>query len=79
MPILFREKPIIGENDLATTHPELVKEWDYDKNGNRTPQNTTPGSRFDAYWKCPDCGFDWHAPVCQRSLGRFKHKCENKI
>ena len=70
---------IEGKNDLATTHPFLAVQWDHDKNGDRTPHNTTHGSRYDAYWKCPDCGFEWRAPVCQRSLGRFKHKCENKI
>lgn len=30
---------IEGFNDLATTHPELTKEWDYEKNGKLTPLN----------------------------------------
>lgn len=24
--------PIPGKNDLATTHPALIKEWDFEKN-----------------------------------------------
>ena len=31
------KKVLPGFNDLATTHPELVAEWDYDKNGDLDP------------------------------------------
>lgn len=33
-----------GYNDLATTHPEFAKEWNYEKNGDLTPDKITYGS-----------------------------------
>lgn len=37
---------------IDTTHPEAVKEWDYEKN-DTTPNNYTHGSNYKAYWICP--------------------------
>lgn len=37
---------------IDTTHPEAVKEWDYEKN-DTTPNNYTHGSKYKAYWICP--------------------------
>lgn len=34
-----------GINDLATTNPDLAKEWNYDKNIDLTPYDVTAGSR----------------------------------
>ena len=34
-----------GINDLATTNPDLAKEWNYDKNIDLTPCDVTAGSR----------------------------------
>lgn len=36
--------PKSGVNDLATLHPELLKEWDYQKNTNLDPSQLLPGS-----------------------------------
>lgn len=35
---------IFGSNDLETTNPELVKEWDYTKNKGTLPKNFKAGS-----------------------------------
>ena len=35
--------------DLATTYPTLVSQWDFNKNRDRTPNNITHGSRYNAY------------------------------
>lgn len=40
-----------GFNDLATTHPELLKEWDYDKNTIK-PEEVSFGSNKKAWWLC---------------------------
>lgn len=34
-----------GYNDLATTHPELAAEWDYDRNGELRPSDVLAGAR----------------------------------
>ena len=50
-----------GYNDLATTNPELAKEWDYVKNANiydkkgrnlSTPEALTQSSGIDVWWRC---------------------------
>lgn len=57
-----------GINDLATTHPELIKEWDYEKNIDITPQKVTHGTRKKVYWICPK-GHSYQASVLHRSHG----------
>ncbi len=45
-------KLIVGLNDLATTHPEVLKQWDYEKNTLK-PEELTYGSAKKVWWKCP--------------------------
>ena len=40
----------IGFNDLATTHPELCKEWHPTKNGDLKPTDVTAGAHKDVWW-----------------------------
>ena len=40
-------------NSLASRHPELVKEWIVDKNGDLTPDKVTCFSTRDVWWQCP--------------------------
>lgn len=42
-----------GINDLATTHPELAKEWDYEKNHLVTPKDVMHGTATEYWWICP--------------------------
>ena len=50
-PICSNNK-IVKSNCLATTHPELAKEWHPTKNVNLTPFNTGRGSNKKVWWKC---------------------------
>ena len=43
---------IKGENDLATLHPALAKEWHPTKNGNLKPGDVSPGSSKKVWWLC---------------------------
>ena len=45
----------VGINDLATTHPEVAAQWDYDRN-TRKPTEVTFGPREEVWWKCNHCG-----------------------
>ncbi len=65
-PYCWGRYPIFGETDLATTHPNLVKEWNYEKNGDFTPQMTTKGSDKKVWWKCSK-GHEWQATISSRS------------
>ncbi len=51
-PYCGNRKLLVGFNDFATIHPELLEEWDYDKNADLKPENVMSGSRTKVWWKC---------------------------
>lgn len=57
-----------GVNDLATTHPEIAAEWNYERNGGLKPTDVVAGSSKRVWWKCPD-GHEWQAIVYRRKAG----------
>lgn len=59
---------IPGRNDLATTHPELAKEWHPTKNGDVTPNNIITGNGRKYWWKCSKCGYEWQATITHRKF-----------
>ena len=67
-PYCSNRKIRVGMNDLATTHPLLAKEWDYEKNGGLTPQSITYGSGKKVWWKCP-LGHSYQANPLHRTVG----------
>ena len=66
-PYCANQKIAVGKNDLATTHPQLAAEWDYDKN-DKTPQEVTYGSGKKIWWKCP-LGHSYPASPLHRTIG----------
>ena len=44
----------------------LLEEWDYSKNGLRTPENVSYASNLSFYWVCPN-GHSYLAPVYRRT------------
>ncbi len=66
-----------GFNDLATTNPELCKEWHPTKNGELTPQTITGGYNKKVWWLYPyddevtgkHFDFEWEATVASRNTG----------
>ncbi len=73
-PYCAGKKPIVGENDLCTTHPELVKEWNYSKNGDLLPEQFMRGSNKKVWWICKN-GHEWCASIYDRTLGHGCHYC----
>ena len=57
-----------GFNDLETVCPELVAEWDREKNGELTPDKVLASSRQYVYWK-DYYGHTWKAKVSDRTMG----------
>ena len=45
-------KLIIGINDFVSVYPELLVEWNYEKNGDMKPNNVSYASNKKAWWKC---------------------------
>lgn len=64
-PYCNKRKLLPGFNDLATTHPDLAAEWDYDRNMD-TPQDFLAGSHKKRFWLCGS-GHSWEAPLKARA------------
>ena len=67
-PICANKKVLPGFNDLATTHPDLAREWHPTKNGSLTAQQVTAGSsRKSAWWQCQNYqDHEWHSTIRAR-------------
>ena len=59
---------VSGKNDLASLRPDLLKEWDYEKN-TINPAELAVRSGKKAYWKCSVCGNEWVAVIASRAAG----------
>ncbi|MBO4695084.1 MAG: zinc-ribbon domain-containing protein [Clostridia bacterium] len=67
-----------GYNDLATTHPDLLSEWDYSKN-TINPKEIFAGSNKKVWWICKAYGHSWEAVINSRSYGKSNCPyCTNK-
>ena len=75
-PVCAHKVVIAGVNDLGTTHPELAKEWDYEKNGNLLPQNVSYGMGKKVGWICP-LGHKYSATILHRSSGTNCPTCNS--
>lgn len=76
-PYCSGNKVWIGFNDLATTHSEISTEWNYEKNGDLTPQMVSAGSGKKVWWKCTKCGKEYQAIIGNRVKG-YGCKCSGK-
>ena len=62
-------------NDLAHNHPGVAADWDWEANGERTPETVTAGSTIRAAWRCGLCGHRWSACVSDRTHGNGCPQC----
>jgi hypothetical protein len=65
----------VTSNCLATTHPEIAKEWHPSKNENLIPHMLTAGSRKKVWWQCSN-NHEWQAVVSQRTRGNGCQQCK---
>ena len=47
-----------GYNDLATVKPDLIREWNYTKNGTLDPSDIFPKTNKKVWWIC-EKGHEW--------------------
>ncbi len=63
-------KVILGENDFASSNPELIKEWDNEKNPSyMSPENYAKNSYKKVWWRCAK-GHSYQATMADRTSGR---------
>ena len=56
-----------GFNDLSTTHPDLITDWD--ERNDLKPDAVTAGSDKKVRCRCHVCQFEWAATISSRALG----------
>ena len=76
-PYCTNKKVLKGYNDLATTNPNLAKEWNYDKNGELTPYQFSAGAVKKVWWICTK-GHEWQAKIYSRMQGKGCPYCSKR-
>lgn len=76
-PVCANRSLLVGENDLAATHPELARQWYQARNGKLTPRDLVAGSRRKVWWICAR-GHAWQAIVSSRVNGAGCPFCTGK-
>lgn len=77
-PICAGKRVVAGINDLSSTHPEIVSQWDYNKNGELSPDKVTPKSHKIVWWVCEN-GHSYKSSIDNRTRGRGCPYCTSKI
>lgn len=75
-PYCSGKRVLVGFNDLETTHPQLIKEWDFEKN-TFSPRSISFGSHKKVWWICEN-GHSYSATVWNRIAGKGCPYCINK-
>ena len=78
-PYCAHEKPIKGINDLVSLRPDLMVDWDYEKNKDIDPSDLMPNSNKSVWWKCSKCGYAYKAFVANRNKGTGCKKCAGYV
>lgn len=65
------------EDSIAVTHPEVAKQWDYEKNGAITPEMITFRSGKMIWWRC-DLGHSWQKAVYNATSGQQCPYCSGR-
>ncbi|MGG1663879.1 zinc-ribbon domain-containing protein [Brevibacillus sp. NRS-1366] len=69
--IIINQKYITStlKNSIVVTHPLIVNQWNYDKNGSLRPESFTHGSGKKVWWIC-DKGHEWIQTIQSRTSGK---------
>ena len=66
-----------GFNDLVTVSPELIPEWNWDRNGTLKPEQVIASSHRKVWWKCKN-GHEWQSELNHRINGSGCPYCTGK-
>ena len=67
-PICSGRKVLAGCNDLESQRPELLKEWDYEKNGDLKPTQVIAHNDKKLWWICCN-GHSYQSTIKRRKRG----------
>ena len=83
----FNANQVAKKGSLRDNDKKLALEWNYEKNGELTPDDIIATSNKKVWWKCSVCGHEWEASIYKRNNGtgcplcykqRRKEKNESK-
>ncbi len=79
-PYCANVKVLTGYNDLATTHPDLLPLWDYEKNSkeNIQPEKVLAGTDKKAWWIC-EHGHSYQMRIANKARGAGCPVCSSQI
>lgn len=60
---------------LSALCPEILNDWNYDKNSASYPEMFTPDSHERVWWHCPICQKDYERPIADRVAGSTCPRC----
>ncbi len=64
------------ENSFAKVYPNLIKEWNYEKNNGKKPEEFSKCSAQKVWWKCEN-GHEWETRISTRAKGTNCPICWN--
>ena len=64
-----------NSKSLINVFPDVIKVWNYKKNGNLKPENFLSQSNKKVWWKCTTCGKEWETPICAKSHTTICKEC----
>lgn len=64
-----RRERTLATSSLQSTRPDLVSEWDHDRNGALEPRDVMASSTTTVWWVCPECHQPWQVSVLRRARG----------
>ena len=76
-PVCSNNVVLEGANDIASTNPELIPEWDFELNGTLYPKTLGSGSGTRVWWRC-SLGHSWRTSPSKRISGQGCPVCIGK-
>ncbi|MBR2742254.1 MAG: zinc-ribbon domain-containing protein [Clostridia bacterium] len=73
------QNKIKNSGSLASQFPELIAEWNYEKNVDISPEFLTSGSSKKVWWICKSCGYEWESTISHRTHGRGCPYCSHRV
>ena len=72
------ERVTLKEYCAINDRPELLSQWDTEKNLPLTPETVTHGAHHKIWWRCSK-GHEWQAPVYARTAGSGCPVCAGRV
>ncbi|MBR5266965.1 MAG: zinc-ribbon domain-containing protein [Lachnospiraceae bacterium] len=66
------------DNSLMSCNPLLSRDWDFDRNGSKTPANVTFTSTCAYWWKCDVCNHSYRSTIKTRLNGYICPVCHGE-